>query len=762
MAKSRTRQRRRQLRARDRSQLSCPRYIWFEEQPAAIAASAPPVGTATIAAAAATDGATRLRSFTMEAYRGGRMRPAGFSLPVVVDLAGVGVAAGDRPSFLLHDTTKIVGHIQKIAIDRSITCAGVISGVGEAAQEVVRTADNGFPWRASIGGPIEKLVYVEDGETAQANGQTFTGPLFVIRQMTIVECSFVPLAGDDTSEARILAGRAGNQELKGSTMNFAQWLAAKGFSEADLSDQQRQALRAMFDAEQQAGDDGDGTPAQLAASGDANSATGATTATTPSDADSLLATRSSPPTPQYSTPEALKAALAQASAAELSRQAEIRQVCAQYGVTEAHIGNQRVQLEAHAIAQRWDRNRTELEAMRAARPQTGPAVHDGQVGRELMAQALEASICLSHSIPPAIAADGIPEQAMNLATGRRLRALGLHALMHETIRAAGGYYRPGQNDDEFIRTALRADAQLRAAGNSTISLSGILSNTAYKRMLAAYQAVPQQVHDLASRANHKDFKPVDGYRMTGLGIFKKVGEDGQIDSMELGEDKYTNQVDSYGRILALSYQKIKNDDLSAFMDIFRIMGRGAALALLEATYTLINNGVTANFFSAGNKNYFSGAATNLQISSLKTALQKFRDQVDADGKPVSIEPTTLAVGTALEVDANQLFTDAFVVASTTADKPLPSSNPFKGRFKPHVAPQLSNTTLGGTATGWGIFADPNDVAAICIAYLDGMETPSIEFSQSDFDTLGMKWRGTFHFGVAYGDPKGAVWSKGAA
>jgi hypothetical protein len=54
------------------------------------------------------------------------------------------------------------------------------------------------------------------------------------------------------------------------------------------------------------------------------------------------------------------------------------------------------------------------------------------------------------------------------------------------------------------------------------------------------------------------------------------------------------------------------------------------------------------------------------------------------------------------------------------------------------------------------------VAAIEIAYLRGRRQPTIESGESDFNTLGMQWRGYFDFGVAMQDSRAAVKSKGAA
>jgi len=52
------------------------------------------------------------------------------------------------------------------------------------------------------------------------------------------------------------------------------------------------------------------------------------------------------------------------------------------------------------------------------------------------------------------------------------------------------------------------------------------------------------------------------------------------------------------------------------------------------------------------------------------------------------------------------------------------------------------------------------VAALEIAYLRGRRVPVIESGETDFNTLGMQWRGYFDFGVAMQDHRAAVKSKG--
>ena len=147
----------------------------------------------------------KLRKFSMVAYTGGAMQ-VGFGNPVVVDLAGMTVSSQARPILKDHNTDSIVGHTDKIDIGaKQVKVSGVISGVGEAAQEVSALASNGFPWQASIGASVQKWEDVAAGSKAQVNGRTFHGPVSIARATTLGEVSFVAIGADPNTSANVAA-----------------------------------------------------------------------------------------------------------------------------------------------------------------------------------------------------------------------------------------------------------------------------------------------------------------------------------------------------------------------------------------------------------------------------------------------------------------------------------------------------------------------------------------------------------------------------
>jgi hypothetical protein len=69
---------------------------------------------------------------------------------------------------------------------------------------------------------------------------------------------------------------------------------------------------------------------------------------------------------------------------------------------------------------------------------------------------------------------------------------------------------------------------------------------------------------------------------------------------------------------------------------------------------------------------------------------------------------------------------------------------------------LGNLIGSGSAAPWYVLCDPMDLAFIQVVFLNGRQQPVIESAESDFNQLGVQFRGYFDFGVAQVEPKAAV------
>lgn len=431
-----------------------------------------------------------------------------------------------------------------------------------------------------------------------------------------------------------------------------------------------------------------------------------------------------------------------------------------------NLGDKGPKIVAQAISEGWTEDRAHLEMIQQSRgPIPQNASGNGEHFRGGMqpdqVKVIEAAMCLSNGLDEKFLSGHYDERTLDAATSKPLQRAGLHTLMRTTLRAAGRDADFSRMDNDTIRATFEADRMLRASGGqfSTMSLPGILSNFANKFMLQSYNSVPVTWKLFCSIAEATNFKPQYRYRLIGNGQMAIVPPTGELSFRGLQEQDYTNQIHTEGCIIGLSRQAIINDDLGAFTSVPKVIGRMGAIALERAVFTL----VLANsntFFSSDNGNYQSGGGSALNTDSLTGAEQLFLQQVDDNGDPILVMPKVLLVPPSLNVVASQLTRSA-EIRDTTASLKYPTGNPHIGRFTPAVSPWLENANIAGnSATGWYLFADPGDVAAFEVAFLGGQLAPTIQSGETDFDTLGIKTRGFFDFGVAQQDYRAGVFSAG--
>lgn len=383
-------------------------------------------------------------------------------------------------------------------------------------------------------------------------------------------------------------------------------------------------------------------------------------------------------------------------------------------------------------------NDSELYALRQSRPKA-PATGGGSGVPSSQAVQAAAFLHVGHE---AAGLDALGEQAME--AGRQLRCR--HVLnLCEAALVAEGRDVPSHRD------------QMIRASFSTTNLPGILGNVANKILLDSYKAVPSVARIVAKKLSANDFKTHTGYRLGGDFTFQKVGASGELKHAVPSESSYPYSIDTYGRIFSLTRQNLIGDDLSAFEEIPRLIGRGAAVALEHAFWTLVLAN-TSNFFHTDNSN---AIGDSLDIDGLSAAVTAMRQFVDGEGVPVLVSPRYLVVPPELETTGDSLHTSTNIVVAGDTDVEQPDGNPHKGKYQPLVVPHLSNSNYTGySTTAWYLFGIPDDVAAFGIAYLNGQESPVVEDAPLPGDVLGQAWRGYLDFGVCQIDAKGAVKSTG--
>ena len=214
-------------------------------------------------------------------------------------------------------------------------------------------------------------------------------------------------------------------------------------------------------------------------------------------------------------------------------------------------------------------------------------------------------------------------------------------------------------------------------------------------------------------------------------------------------------------VIGIDRRDIINDDLSLFDDTARSLGRSAMRAVSDLVYRVLLAGA-GEFFSAGHGNYAVGADTALSLAALDAGITKMMSQRDDEGRDLDIRPKVLLVPPELTQTAKELLTSDFI---QRANSDLPTGNALKNVVSLEVEPRLSNSLRfsGTSPKAWYLFAGPQD-AAVIVAFLQGKQSPTVEFFGFDADpnVLAAHWRVYFDFGCALADYRAAYKAKGEA
>lgn len=668
---------------------------------------------------AVLEAASGVRKFRIEAYSGGPMRHPDYGVPVVVDLKGMRVAKESLPILSDHRGTleASVGHTEAIEVGDSVIASGVFSGANAATDEVVSKLQNGMQLQASIGirFKVANRIRIPEGETLQANGRTFEGPLVFIRQSELYEISVVPLGADQDTAVRLAASTFQQEALMATP--FETWAAERGVSVADLSDAHREKLEATFASE----------TADKALAGD--------DAEAPEAEATVQATGTKEPEVMEQDYRAQRAELV----ASCDR---IESICKKHGNPSIEVDGDTVSLAAHALRNGWSEDKTELEALRSSRPKAPSAHVSGSP--EASEKVFECSLAAQFGIGEEKLLNAYGEKAVELAHSPRYRSLSIQRLMGEQIMRATGIPVPvGTTGDQLIRDYKDAQRELslKASGFTTYSLPNILGAVANKVAWEGVQSASSVYRQLTRVVNNRNFQTHTHIRLTSAEMYQEIGKDGEIKQGKLHEETYTTQLKTKAVMISLTRQDIVNDDLSLFNDLPRQLGRSYETNKDKAFISLVEAS-DASFYDATDGVSSLLASNALGDAGLTAAYTEWALKRDVANELLGLTPRILFVPAQLRDLADRLMNARETNETTTADTPAPNYNPHRGKYMIVESPRLTS------ATTWYLMTDPSDVGVFADVRLNGQDGPTIEQEDAPFDVLGTRWRAYFDTGVA--------------
>lgn len=276
-----------------------------------------------------------------------------------------------------------------------------------------------------------------------------------------------------------------------------------------------------------------------------------------------------------------------------------------------------------------------------------------------------------------------------------------------------------------------------------------------RQVLASYKATEPVWKAFTRQSTVPRISPqVGGYRFAVTGgdqYLDIVAEKGEYLASDRNETRYSLSVDKYGRQFDISWEALINDDLGALKDTPERFARAAIRTEHRIVTGLYQDDDGTH---VGNANLYDKAdatAANinavtslLTIASLETGIEAMAGFLDVGGEPIMNRPKYLVVPPSLEMTARQILTSStkmWLDYTTRAGGPINYAMPTTNVVANFgliliVDPYLPVLDADNGLTGWYLFADPKDIAALEFAHLKGHERPEICMKASDKVTVG--------------------------
>lgn len=677
-----------------------------------------------LAAESGENGQKRIRRFEMTAYTGGRLFVAGFKHPAIVDLTTLKSERHNYPSHLDHKQQQRVGHTTKVSIGGGqIKAEGLISAANKHAKEVVDSGDNGFPWQSSIGVGLSaaRVQFVRAGSRVAVNGRTFDGPVYVVRNGALKEISFVSVGGDEGgATARVAASALPQGE---ETMTFEQWLEAKGFDIAAYDESQLTLLKAAFETEK--ANDEEEMEAEETEEEELE-------AEEEEEGEKTVKAKHGGKT--------LKATLAKerkVRAAEIKRIKRIGDLCAEYDNPVMKINNQEVSLEAHAIEEGWDANKTELECVRRSRGSASVQAHSH--GGACTLEAMQGAVMLAGGVP--LDWDGFGTlQAQAIGNIPDWTARDINDEHRQRIMEAAHRFSEMSSVD-ICREAVRLDGRMIPSGRRELiraafsgsNLTNIWTTNVNARLLMKFRETEDSTRGWTQEADVADFRLNERPRTEKGGSLTKHARGKSADHHSGSDTMESYRIARYSKQYFRDEMDVIDDRLMAGQQIIDEMAFAAARLRPDLVYAIL----MGNPLMADGTALFAVARSNLDETSAAMDATHLKEAItrmwlmQENGVNLNLTPTHLVTAATLNFAAKQLLNSA-ETRQIAADGG-PTMNEVQGavgtllsdsRIDNGVVNPDDGTTIAGDATAF--FVISNQGPTIEVGYLRGTgRAPSV-------------------------------------
>ena len=431
----------------------------------------------------------------------------------------------------------------------------------------------------------------------------------------------------------------------------------------------------------------------------------------------------------------------EATAAERQRATTIRQMAAKVGLEDAAADMiERGLTPAQASAELLDKLAESNGKSRSAQSTQVDSGVDLAVVEAKRGAMLNA---LTHRCDPRVKLED---------NAREFRGMRLIDMARESVEIVGGSVR-GMTPQEIARAALGCDrSAVRAAGMHTTSdFPLLLGSTVNRTLRSAYELAPQTWRPLGRQTSVPDFRAVTRAALGDISALEKVNEHGEYKYGTLGEEGVPLKVAKFGKIIAITWEAVVNDDLGALTRIPQALGAAAAQTESDLIWALLLN--NPNFvdgtpiFHADHGNLAAGGGA-INTTTLAAARAAMRKQKSKAGHFLNIGPEYLVVGPDKELEAYQFTSSQYV----------PAKNSDINDSRNTSLTVIVDARITGNQ--WYLYASPGVVDTFEYAYLEGEQGVFTE-TREGFEVDGMEIKARLVFGAAWIDYRGAYKNAGA-
>lgn len=308
-----------------------------------------------------------------------------------------------------------------------------------------------------------------------------------------------------------------------------------------------------------------------------------------------------------------------------------------------------------------------------------------------------------------------------------------------------------------------------------------------KELIPAYLDTPPVLGQATRRGRPlPDFSQATRHRVDGIDEpLNEVAESGPYVEQNPSEVQFTIQLKKYGNTFGLSWEAWLRDgaDLGAFRDIGQRQARAARRTreFLIASQFVDANGPHASLVGTNVGNQASLSVLTLTIENLETALEEIEAYSPAYNTdlPIANAAKFLLVGTPQRLNAQSILSSTTIQwtdGGTAATVGHRTNNVVAQEgLTLIVSPWINKIATSKTAS-WLLVSDPNDIAAIETATLQGHENPELWMKSpnavaagggavspfmGDFDRDEIMWRVRDAYAAAQRDVL-AVWGSTGA